>query len=227
MSTKVKENISKIKNDLPLSVNLIAVSKTHTIELINEAYAAGQRLFAENKVQELVAKWEQLPKDIEWHYIGHLQTNKVKYLAPFVSLIHGVDSLNLLQAINKEAVKNNRVIKCLVQIHIAQEQTKFGMNYDEATLFFKQKEYDQLKNVEISGLMGMATFTDNTAQIEKEFADLSAFFTEVKRNYFNENPNFKELSMGMSDDYMLAIKHGSTMIRVGSAIFGDRHYQTL
>lgn len=218
----VAENLQKIKSELPASVQLVAVSKTKTVPHIMEAYNAGQRIFGENKVQELCAKYEEMPKDIQWHLIGHLQTNKVKYVAPFVTMIHAVDSLKLLKEIDKEAKKNNRIIDCLLQFHIAQEDTKFGLDFDEASDLLKSDEYLAMENVRIVGLMGMASFTDNTEQIENEFRTLYNYFQIIKSHYFKFNPDFKEISMGMSGDYQLAVAEGSTMVRVGSSIFGDR-----
>jgi pyridoxal phosphate enzyme (YggS family) len=218
----ISENIAHIKNEIPKHVTLIAVSKTKPNAAILEAYNGGQRVFGENKVQELLDKYEVLPKNIEWHLIGHLQTNKVKYIAPFVALIHAVDSLKLLIEINKQAQKNNRTIPCLLQFHIANEDTKFGLNLDEAKELLTSNEYQQLKSISIVGVMGMATFTDNKAQIAKEFAQLHSIFHELKTIFFAENSSFKELSMGMSGDYAIAIEQGSTMIRVGSTIFGER-----
>lgn len=218
----VAENLQKIKSELPASVQLVAVSKTKTVPHIMEAYNAGQRVFGENKVQELCAKYEEMPKDIQWHLIGHLQTNKVKYVAPFVTMIHAVDSLKLLKEIDKEAKKNNRIIDCLLQFHIAQEDTKFGLDFDEASDLLKSDEYLAMENVRIVGLMGMASFTDNTEQIENEFRTLYNYFQIIKSHYFKFNPDFKEISMGMSGDYQLAVAEGSTMVRVGSSIFGER-----
>lgn len=218
----VAENLQKIKSELPASVQLVAVSKTKTVPHIMEAYNAGQRVFGENKVQELCAKYEEMPKDIQWHLIGHLQTNKVKYVAPFVTMIHAVDSLKLLKEIDKEAKKNNRIIDCLLQFHIAQEDTKFGLDFDEASDLLKSDEYLAMENVRIVGLMGMASFTDNTEQVENEFRTLYNYFQIIKSHYFKFNPDFKEISMGMSGDYQLAVAEGSTMVRIGSSIFGDR-----
>ena len=218
----IAENIARIKKEIPENVTLIAVSKTKPNTCILEAYNTGQRVFGENKVQELVDKYEALPKDIEWHLIGHLQSNKVKYIAPFVSLIHAVDSLKLLTEINKQALKNNRTIHCLLQFHIAKEDTKFGLNMDEAKQLLSSNDYQQLKNITIVGVMGMATFTDDTVQIANEFSQLHAIFQELKTTFFSQQPTFKELSMGMSGDYAIAIEKGSTMIRVGSNIFGER-----
>lgn len=218
----LKENFENILSTIPNTVKLIAVSKTKPVELIKEAYDLGQKLFGENKVQELASKHEQLPKDIEWHLIGHLQTNKVKYIAPFVSLIHSVDSFKLLKEINKQAEKNNRIIDCLLQFHIAEEETKFGLSEDEAAKLLNSAEFENLKSVRICGVMGMATFTENTSQVNKEFNHLYSIFNRLKNEYFPNSPNFKEISMGMSDDYLLAIEEGSTMVRIGSSLFGGR-----
>ncbi|MBK6835776.1 MAG: YggS family pyridoxal phosphate-dependent enzyme [Bacteroidetes bacterium] len=220
----IKDNLLTIKNSLPAQVKLIAVSKTYPASAVDEAYKAGQRIFGENKVQEMCEKHEQLPADIEWHLIGHLQSNKVKYMAPFVAMIHSVDSLKLLQEINKQAQKNNRVIKCLLQIYIASEETKFGLDKEECKALLNSIEFKGMNNIEIVGLMGMATNTDNTAQIKSEFASLRTLFTEIKSNFNHKNIQLTELSMGMSSDYKIAIKEGSTMIRVGSSIFGARQY---
>ncbi len=211
----IVNNLDKIKNSIPRNVTLVAVSKTKSESEILEAYNVGQRIFGENKVQELVKKSDKLPKDIQWHMIGHLQSNKVKYIAPFVSLIHGVDSLKLLKEINKRAERNNRVIDCLLQVHIASESAKFGFGLDEIDLVLV--DVRQFKNINIKGLMGMATFTDDKNQISNEFASLKRLFSEIK------NKNINILSIGMSGDYDIAIKNGSTMIRVGSAIFGARN----
>jgi pyridoxal phosphate enzyme (YggS family) len=214
---KIKENLSLIKSRIPESVVLVAVSKTKSNKLIMEAYNSGHRVFGENKVQEMVLKWETLPKDIEWHMIGHVQRNKVKYMAPFVSLIHGVDSLKLLIEINKQAKKNDRTINCLLQVHIAKEETKQGFNVIELDLVFKKLQ--SLENIQIKGLMGMATFTNDSSLIESEFKLLKSKFDVLKLN----NKKFDVLSMGMSGDYKSAIIIGSTMIRVGSKIFGERN----
>ena len=217
-------NLSKIKSEIPSHVTLIAVAKTHPFEKIKEAYDAGHKIFGENKVQEMVAKQPELPGDVEWHLIGHLQTNKVKYIAPFVKLIHAVDSLKLLKEINKEALKNNRVIDCLLQIHIAKEETKFGLSFEEAEALLRSEEIKKFKNINIVGLMGMATNTEDENIIRNEFRSLKGFFNKVKNTpLFNiHHSSFKTLSMGMSSDYKIAIEEGSTMIRVGSAIFGSR-----
>ena len=214
---RIVECFHQVKKDIPPSVRLIVVSKTQAIETILEIYHAQHKIFGENRVQELLPKYEQLPKDIEWHLIGHLQTNKVKSIAPFVALIHSVDSLKLLKEINKEALKNNRVIDCLLQLHIASEETKFGFSFREAEDILESPELQQLKNIRIKGLMGMATFTNDKNRIRSEFRSLSAFFQTMKDKY-----QFEELSMGMSGDYAIAIEEGSTMVRVGTAIFGKK-----
>lgn len=220
----VKENLAEIKSKLPDHVTLVAVSKTKPNELIQEAYAAGQRVFGENKVQEMTAKHESLPKDIEWHMIGHLQTNKVKYMAPFVHLVHSVDSLKLLKEINKQAKKKERIQGVLLQFHIAKEDTKFGLSFEEAEILLQSESYISMENIEIKGVMGMATFTENVEQVKSEFNELKTIFDKLQSNYFKNTPTFKEISMGMSGDYQLAIECGSTMIRVGSSIFGNRNY---
>jgi pyridoxal phosphate enzyme (YggS family) len=218
-------NIQKLKSELPSHVTLVAVSKTKPAEAILEAYNEGQRIFGENKVQEMTGKYEQLPKDIQWHLIGHLQSNKIKYIAPFVSLIHSVDSPKLLQEINKQAQKNGRTIDCLLQVHIAKEETKFGMDFEEVRELIHSEELMKLENISIRGLMGMATFTENESVIRNEFSSLAAFFRELRSEIPKSeirNPEFDILSMGMSGDYRIAIEEGSTMIRVGSSIFGSR-----
>lgn len=217
----IATNLLGIKTSLPEHVTLVAVSKTKPVSDLMEAYEAGQRIFGENKIQEMADKWEQMPKDIEWHMIGHVQTNKVKFMAPFVSLIHGLDSLKLLQEINKHALKNNRIIDCLLQIYIAEEETKFGIDQDELASLLASNEFEKLKNIQIVGLMGMATFTDNKDQIKKEFTQLKTIFDKTKTLEI-ENCPLKTLSMGMSGDYQLAIECGSTMVRIGSSIFGGR-----
>lgn len=219
----ILENLSKIKNKLPENVKLIAVSKTKPEADILEAYNAGHKIFGENKVQELVDKHEKLPKDIEWHFIGHLQSNKVKYLAPFVHLIHGVDSLKLLKEINKQATKNERIIDCLLQFHIANEKAKFGFYKEEVFELLQSPEFQNLKNIRIVGVMGMATYTDDENQIRKEFANLKSYFEEIKEKYIIED-YFSGISMGMSADYSIAIEEGSSMIRLGSTIFGIRFH---
>lgn len=215
----IRENLAQIQNTLPEHVSLVAVSKTKPVSDIMEAYTAGQRIFGENKVQEMVQKWEQLPKDIQWHMIGHLQRNKVKYMAHFVHLIHGVDSLRLLAEIDKRAQQHDRIIDCLFQIHIAEEETKFGLDPDELIQLISSQEFLEMKHVNIKGLMGMATFTADTNQIEKEFRTLKNLFEETR----SVLPTMDILSMGMSGDYTLAIDHGSTMVRIGSHIFGARN----
>lgn len=220
----IAENIKRIKRELKEGVCLVAVSKTKPNEDILEAYHAGHKVFGENKVQDLAKKYEELPKDIEWHFIGHLQTNKAKYIAPFVHLIHGVDSLKLLKVINKEGNKNDKIIKCLFQFHIAEEETKFGLDLEEAREILSSREFSELKHVEICGVMGMATYTEDEAQIKREFRNLKTIFDTVKKEYFAEQESFKEISMGMSGDYMIGMEEGSTMIRVGSLIFGERVY---
>ena len=214
----IQGNLLAIKSSLPEQVTLVAVSKTKPVADLMQAYDAGQRIFGENKIQEMTEKWEQMPKDIEWHMIGHVQTNKVKYMAGYVNLIHGVDSLKLLEEINKQALKNNRIINCLLQMHIAEEETKFGLNENELIELLQSSTFKNLKNVNVVGLMGMATFTENQSQIEKEFQHLKTIFEQSKIY----NPKSKILSMGMSGDYQLAIRCGSTMVRIGSSIFGTR-----
>lgn len=224
----IADNISAIKKEIgDTGVKLIAVSKTKPLESITEAYNAGQRIFGENMVQELVEKHEKLPKDIEWHLIGHLQTNKVKYIAPFISLIHSVDSMKLLMEINKQALKNNRIIDCLLQLEIADEDTKYGMDLAEAVELLRSEEFKQLKNIRICGVMGIATLTDNPRMTKEEFYELSTFFKGLKDTFFRKDPAFTEISMGMSGDYKLAIEQGSTMIRLGSTIFGNRSKKTV
>tara|TARA_R110002167_G_scaffold48385_8_gene142737 strand:- start:2922 stop:3590 length:669 start_codon:yes stop_codon:yes gene_type:complete len=219
----IKENLNKIKSSLPQHVTLVAVSKTKPISDLMEAYHAGQRIFGENKIQEMVEKHEKMPKDIKWHMIGHVQKNKVKYMASFVSLIHGVDNFGLIAEINKQAIKHNRIIECLLQIKIASEESKFGMTPNEASNLLQSKTFSELKNVKITGLMGMATFTEDEHQIKNEFDFLKQSFEDLKSlESFNFKPEI--ISMGMSGDYHLAIACGSTMIRVGSSIFGERNY---
>lgn len=217
----IQENLIQIKQSLPVHVTLVAVSKTKPIADLMQAYEAGQRIFGENKIQEMTEKFEQMPKDIEWHMIGHVQTNKVKFMAAYVSLIHGVDSLKLLEEINKQAVKYNRIIDCLLQMHIAEEDTKFGLNETELSELLQTETFKKLKNIRVIGLMGMATFTDNQAQIRKEFTHLKSIFEQIKP-LKTENCELSTLSMGMSSDYQLAIECGSTMVRIGSSIFGTR-----
>ena len=220
----IAENFEHIKKTIPAEVKLVAVSKTKSAEEIMELYNCGHRIFGESKAQELVPKYEELPKDIKWHMIGHLQSNKVKYIAPFVSLIHSVDSFKLLKTVNKEAKKNHRTIDCLLQMHIAEEDTKFGLDMQEVCEILESKEYAQMQNIRITGLMCMATFTEDTEQIKREFRQLHGFFGTIKEKYFSQDPDFRERSMGMSDDYTIAIAEGSTMVRVGSLLFGKRDY---
>ncbi|MDR0195807.1 MAG: YggS family pyridoxal phosphate-dependent enzyme [Myroides sp.] len=221
----ITENLKHIKNTLPAHVTLVAVSKTKPNEDIVEAYEAGQRIFGENKIQEMTDKYEALPKDIEWHMIGHVQRNKVKYMAPYVSLIHGVDSFRLLEEIDKQAKRNNRVISCLLQMFIAEEETKFGLDQTELMEILASEEFKALKNIKVVGLMGMATFTDNQLQVKKEFTQLSGIFAMCKKQFGSEdNLDLNIISMGMSNDYSLAIECGSTMVRIGSNIFGSRNY---
>ena len=213
-----------MRSGLPPHVRLVAVSKFHPIGALQEAYDAGQRIFGESKVQEMTQKYEAMPKDIEWHFIGHLQTNKIKYMAPYVSMIHGVDSYKLLAEINKQAAKAGRTIPCLLQIHIAREETKFGFSFDECRQMLETEEWRTLTHVRIAGVMGMATNTDDESIIAREFDSLKRFFDELKDGPFADAPDFCEISMGMSDDYPLAIRRGSTLVRVGSLIFGTRNY---
>ena len=220
MTTGIKENIDTIKLNLPENVTLVAVSKTKPIADIQEAYDAGQRIFGENKIQEMVTKFDALPKDIEWHMIGHLQSNKVKYMAHFVDLIHGVDSFKTLKEINKQAKKHNRVINCLLQARIAKEETKFGLSFLDIDQIISSEDFLDLQHIKIVGFMGMATFTDNQDQLQEEFSSLSNFFDKNKE----KNSSLSILSMGMSGDYQLAIKNGSNMVRIGSSIFGVRNY---
>ena len=217
----IAQNLLSIKSTLPEHITLVAVSKTKPILDLMEAYEAGQRIFGENKIQEMEEKWDQMPKDIQWHMIGHVQTNKVKFMAQFVSLIHGVDSLKLLQEINKQAQKNNRIIDCLLQIHIAEEETKFGLDEQELASLLSSNDFQEMKNIQVVGLMGMATFTDDKKQIKKEFTHLKSIFDGL-RPLKTVNCKLKTISMGMSGDYQLAIKCGSTMVRIGSSIFGGR-----
>ncbi len=218
----ISENLKNIQASIPSHVTLVAVSKTKPVESLMEVYDARQRVFGENKVQEMCDKYDEMPKDIHWHLIGHLQTNKVKYIAPFVALIHSVDSFKLLEEINKQALKNNRVIDCLLQFHIAQEETKFGLSENEASELIASNEFKLLKNVRIVGVMGMASFTEDNETVRNEFQSLKKIFTNLKNKFFSKEDCFKEISMGMSGDYLLAIEEGSTMVRVGSSIFGTR-----
>ena len=223
----IASNLNTIKASLPEYVTLVAVSKTKPVPDLMQAYEAGQRIFGENKIQEMADKYEQMPKDIQWHMIGHVQTNKVKFMAPFVTLIHGVDSLKLLQEINKQALKNNRVIDCLLQIYIAEEESKFGLDENELKELLSSSEFKEMKNIRIIGLMGMATFTQNQNQIKKEFLHLKSIFDSIQQQKdalqcASTMDNFSAISMGMSGDYQLAIECGSTMVRIGSSIFGGR-----
>lgn len=218
----VGKNITEIKKTLPSGVRLVAVTKTKSPDIIMEAYHSGHKIFGENKAQELIQKYGDLPGDIEWHFIGHLQTNKAKFLAPFVSMIHGIDSFKILKTVNKEAKKNNRVIPCLLQFHIAEETTKFGLSEEEAHEILDSEEFKALKNVSVAGVMGMATFTENEMQVRNEFRFLKKIFDKLKKEYFRGKKEFKEISMGMSDDYAIALEEGSTIVRIGSKIFGER-----
>ena len=219
-SNMIQENLQNIKATLPKNITLVAVSKTKPVEDLQEAYNAGQRIFGENRIQEMAEKYELLPKDIKWHMIGHLQSNKVKYMAHFVDLIHGVDKFSTLKEINKQAKKHDRVIHCLLQAKIAEEDSKFGLSFDEIENILASEKLKDLVNIKIVGLMGMATFTDDKQQLHKEFSSLKNLFDKLK----TDNQNLKTLSMGMSGDYLIAIENGSTMIRVGSSIFGKRNY---
>ena len=221
----IKDNLETVRKSIPSGVLLVAVSKTKPVEDLQEAYDAGQRVFGENHALEMRDKHEVLPNDIDWHFIGHLQTNKIKYIIPFVRLIHSIDTFNLLQAVNKEAVKHDRVVDCLLQFHVAEEETKFGLSLEEAEEILNSDAFKELKNVRICGVMGMATNTDNQVQIRKEFHHLKEIFSTLKSKYFTDCEYFKEISMGMSHDYQLAIEEGSTMVRVGSRIFGERNYK--
>lgn len=222
MDQKIQQNLKKVQEEIPSHVKLVAVSKTKPVEMLQQAYDAGQRDLGENKAQELAAKQPQLPADIRWHFIGHLQTNKVKYIAPFVSLIHAVDSLKLLKEINKQALKNDRVIDCLLEFHIAEEESKFGLSLESARKILKSDELANMQNVKICGVMGMATFTSDQEQIKREFRTLKENFDILKKEFFLDMSEFKEISMGMSGDYLQAIEEGATIVRVGSKIFGTR-----
>lgn len=223
----VKENLETVRKTIPSGVLLVAVSKTKPVEDLQEAYDAGQRVFGENHALEMRDKHEVLPKDIDWHFIGHLQTNKIKYIVQYVRLIHSIDTFNLLQAVNKEAVKHDRVVDCLLQFHIAEEETKFGLSMEEAEEILNSDIFKTMKNVRICGVMGMATNTDNMTQVRKEFHHLKKIFNTLKTKYFADCEWFKEISMGMSHDYPIAIEEGSTMVRVGSKIFGERNYNKI
>jgi pyridoxal phosphate enzyme (YggS family) len=219
----IANKLQKLYGELPKEVTLVAVSKTKPISDLQDAYDAGQRVFGENKVQEMCAKWEQLPEEIKWHFIGHLQRNKVKYLAPFVNLIHGVESFRLLKEINKQAKKYNRVIDVLLQFFIANEETKFGLSFEESQSILVDENFKELQNVRVCGVMGMASFTNNQEQIREEFKTLKSIFDKLKFTFFDNETSFNVVSMGMSGDYKIAIEEGSTMIRVGSSIFGKRN----
>jgi PLP dependent protein len=221
------ENLSILLTGIPAHVQLIAVSKTHTVEEIKEVYNEGITDFGENKVQELLSKKSLLPSDIRWHLIGHLQTNKVKFIIPFIHLIHSVDSLNLLSEINSQAKKNSRIIDCLLQIYIAEEESKYGLDHNEAKELLSSSQFKTMENVRITGLMGMATFTEDEDQVRKEFKELKIFFDQLKQAYFLDKEYFSTISMGMSGDYKIAIEEGSTMIRIGTAIFGERNYKKM
>lgn len=218
----LQSNLSTIKSTIPPHVRLIAVSKTKPVEAIQSLYDAGQRAFGENRAQELIEKQPLLPQDIEWHFIGHLQTNKVKYIVPFVSMIQSVDSLKLLSEISREAQKCGRIIDCLLEMYIATEESKFGLDLHECESLLHSQEYKNLQNISICGLMGMATFSDDMEKVRSEFKTLKSYFDIIKKNYFAETPSFKEISMGMSGDYLIAIEEGSTIVRIGTALFGDR-----
>ena len=220
----IQANLKEVLDQLPEGVRLVAVSKFHPNEAIEEAYKVGHRIFGESREQELSTKYETLPKDIEWHFIGHLQTNKVKYIAPYIAMIHAVDSYKLLAEIDKQAAKYNRVIPCLLEIHIAQEESKYGFTFDTCRQMLEEGGWKQLKHVCIAGVMGMGTNTDDEKEVEKEFRSLADFFRSLKQDYFSQTDSFKEISMGMSHDYHIAIKCGTTLVRVGSKIFGERIY---
>jgi pyridoxal phosphate enzyme (YggS family) len=223
-NTLIQEELTKIREELPAGVRLVAISKYHPVSAIEEAYTFGQRIFGENHVQELMEKESVLPKDIEWHFTGHLQTNKVKYIAPFISLIHAVDTEKLLREIDKQGKKCTRRIPCLLQLHIAKEQTKYGFAPEELEAFLQSGVHKELENADIRGLMCMATFTDDVSQIEDEFSLAQSIFRQTKERYFSDSQNFTELSMGMSDDYPIAVRHGATLVRIGTRIFGERQY---
>ena len=220
----IADNLKQVLTELPQGVRLVAVSKSHPNEAIEEAYQAGQRIFGESKVQEMTAKYESLPKDIEWHFIGHLQTNKIKYMIPYVAMIHGIDTYKLLEEVNKQAAKAGRIVNCLLQIHVAREETKFGFSPEECKGMLAAGTWKKLSHIRLCGLMGMASNTDNAEQIDSEFRLLDRLFQEIKTTWFADSTHFRELSMGMSHDYHQAIAAGSTMVRVGSKIFGERNY---
>ncbi len=218
----ISENIRQLQKEIPSHVKIIAISKTHTPEQILEVYRTGHRLFGENRAQELIDKQPLLPEDIQWHFVGHLQSNKVKYIAHYVSLIHSIDSLKLLKEVNKQAQKNKRIIDCLLQFHIAQEESKYGLSQDEAAGLLGSEEYKKLQNIRIAGVMGMATYTDDMNRVRKEFQTLKRYFDFLKTDFFADDSGFSEISMGMTGDYKEAIKEGSSMVRIGTAIFGER-----
>ena len=220
----VAQNIKSFISSVPAGVKIIAVTKTQPVEIIQEVYGTGYKIFGENRIQELTTKQKNLPADIEWHMIGHLQTNKVKYICPFVNMIHSVDSLNLLAVINKEGIKNNRIVDVLMQIYIANEETKFGLDEDELFKIISSSDFSNFKNIRVKGLMGMATFTEDKSQIRSEFRRLTKIFNKTKETFFVNDENFSEISMGMSNDYKIAIEEGSTIIRIGSLIFGERPF---
>jgi PLP dependent protein len=219
----ISENLEFIKTQIPRHLKLVAVSKTKPIQDILGLYDLGLKDFGENKVQEILAKQPLLPTDIRWHFIGHLQTNKVKYITPFVNMIHSIDSLKLLSEVDKQALKYDRIIDCLLQFHIATEETKFGLDFDEASQLLNSPEFSSLNNIRICGVMGMATFTKDEALVRKELRNLKSIFDHLKNNFFHDQGFFKEISMGMSDDYKIAIEEGSTIVRIGSALFGERN----
>ncbi|MFO8086804.1 MAG: YggS family pyridoxal phosphate-dependent enzyme [Bacteroidales bacterium] len=221
MST-IKQNIEDFKSKIPEHITLVAVSKTKPIEDLMKAYEAGQKILGENKAQELKDKQPQMPEDVQWHFIGHMQTNKVKYIAPFVSLIHSVDRFKVLKEINKQAKKHDRIIPCLLQFHIAEEDTKFGFDWEEVTTMLESDAFKGLENIRIDGVMAMATFTEDKDQIRREFKQLKQYFDRLKQHYFSSHDDFREISMGMTNDYPIAIEEGSTLLRIGSAIFGAR-----
>lgn len=221
----ISSNIEHLRSSLPSGVSLLAISKYQPIEVLREAYDAGQRMFGENHIQEMAAKASVLPRDIEWHFTGHVQTNKIKYMAPFVSLIHAVDSFRLLREIDKHAAKHDRVIDCLLQIHIAQEDTKYGFTIDECRTMLATEPWRELRHVRITGLMAMGSNTDDMEQVRSEFRQMKMFFDELRSTHFASSPSFCQLSEGMTDDYPIAIEEGSTIVRIGSMIFGERQYK--
>lgn len=224
MTTHISDTLQSLKNELPAEVRLVAVSKFHPIEMLREAYDAGQRVFGESRVQELVVKVPQMPSDVEWHFIGHLQRNKVKQIVPFISLIHSIDSIELLREVEKQAALINRKIPCLLELHVAQEEAKFGFTPQALFDMLTTKEWVKMEHIQLCGLMCMATFTEDTTEIRQEFHLAKQTFLEAKERFFTNTPSFKELSMGMTDDYPIAISEGATMVRIGSKIFGPRNY---